>query len=298
MDKAILQELKNRIEDVRFDEMMSAHTSFKVGGPADVMVLPKTQEEIESAVQILGADNIFVMGKGTNLLVTQKGIRGVVMKIAENFSGVEFEEDCATVKSGTTLSSFVNEAIRMSLGGAEFLGGIPGTMGGAIVMNAGAYGGEICEFVQEVTLATRAGIIVLGCDEMGFSYRHSILSELPMVVVSAKLKLLRSDQEQSKRILNELNAKRRDKQPLEYASAGSTFKRPQGHYAGALIEQAGLKGHCIGDAQVSDKHAGFIINKGSACSDDVIALVEDVKAKVKAQSGVLLETEVKVVGER
>ena len=298
MDKAILQELKKNIEDVRLGELMSEHTSFKIGGPADVMVLPKSSDEILSAVRILGAGNIFVMGKGTNLLVTAKGIRGVVMKIGDNYSGIEFDEDCATVKSGTTLKSFVRDATKRGLGGAEFLGGIPGSMGGAIAMNAGAYGGEICEFVQEVTLATRAGILVLKCDEMGFSYRRSILRDLPMVVVSAKLKLLRCDVEESKCKLSELNARRRDKQPLEFASAGSTFKRPDGYYAGALIEQAGCKGHCIGDAQVSEKHAGFIINKGSASADDVIELIEDVQQKVKAQSGVVLETEVKVVGER
>lgn len=298
MDKAIIEKLKKEIEDVRMGEKMSKHTSFKVGGPADVMVLPKTQTEIRSAVRILGAQNMFVMGKGTNLLVTQKGIRGVVMKIAENFSGTEFDGDSAVVKSGTSLKTFVQDAAKHRLGGVEFLGGIPGTMGGAIAMNAGAYGGEICEFVDEVTLATKAGIIVMNREEMKFSYRHSILCDTPMVVVSAKLTLLRCDMKQSKCKLKEMNTKRRDKQPLEYASAGSTFKRPEGYYAGALIEQVGCKGMCIGGAQVSEKHAGFIVNKGKATPDDVLALIEQVREKVKAQCGVELETEVKVVGER
>jgi UDP-N-acetylmuramate dehydrogenase len=298
MDKAILKELKNNIKDVRIGEMMSAHTSFKIGGPADVMVLPKSSGEISSAMRIMDGHRMFVMGKGTNLLVTRKGIRGVVMKIADNFAGTAFDGDSATVKSGTSLKSFVREAGKKRLGGVEFLGGIPGTMGGAITMNAGAYGGEICEFVQEVTLATKAGIVVLNRDEMNFSYRCSILCDLPMVVVSAKLKLLRCDMEESKCKLSELNARRRDKQPLEYASAGSTFKRPDGYYAGALIEQAGLMGHCIGGAQVSEKHAGFIINKGEASADDVLELIEDVQKRVKADCGVELETEVKVVGER
>ncbi len=298
MDKAVIKKLQKEIEDVRTGEKMSKHTSFKVGGPADVMVLPKTQAEIRSAVRILGAQNMFVMGKGTNLLVTQKGIRGVVMKIAGNYSGTKFENDYVSVKSGTSLASFVNAAGKRSLGGVEFLAGIPGTMGGAIVMNAGAFGGEICEFVQEVTLASQAGIIVLNRDEMDFSYRHSILCDIPMVVVSAKLKLIDCDKEQSKCKQSELSARRKARQPLEYASAGSTFKRPEGYYAGALIEQAGCRGLGIGGAQVSEKHAGFIVNKGKATPDDVLELIEQVQGKVKAKSGVELETEVKVVGER
>lgn len=298
MDTSVIYKLKRKIKDVRIGEKMKAHTSFKLGGPADVMVLPKTSDEIRSVVRILDAQDMFVMGKGTNLLVTQKGIRGVVMKIADNYAGVEFDGNYAVVKSGTSLASFVKAAARQKLGGAEFLGGIPGTMGGAITMNAGAYGGQICDFVVEVTLATKAGIFVFSREEMEFSYRHSIVCDTPMTVVSAKLCLERCDMKESKCKLSELNARRKDKQPLEFASAGSTFKRPEGYYAGALIEQAGCKGLRIGGAQVSKKHAGFIINTGRASADDVLALIKDVQQKVKEHSGVLLETEVKVVGER
>lgn len=297
MNKAVIDELKNKIDDVRIDEPMGRHTSFKLGGPADVMVLPKTQEEIISVLNIVDSKDLFLMGRGTNLLVTSKGIRGVVMKIADNFSGVDIIGTHAVVKSGTQLSALVRQTCGEALGGIEFLGGIPGTIGGAVAMNAGAYGGEIGDFVEEVTLATRSGIIVLRADEMNFSYRHSIISDLPVVVVSAKMFLTCCDPDESKCKQRELNARRREKQPLEYPSAGSTFKRPSGHYAGALIQEAGLKGFSVGGAQVSEKHAGFVINTGDATPDDVISLIKEVQRIVKEKSGVSLETEVKVVGE-
>lgn len=298
--KEAVTALSDKIQDVRCDEVMAAHTSFKVGGKADIMVLPQTECEIEHTVKTLADSNIpmFVMGKGTNLLVTQKGIRGVVLKIADNFSGMEFEGETVTVKSGTSLAVLTRESIKHSLGGAEFLGGIPGTLGGAVYMNAGAYGGEIGDHVEEVYLASRAGAITLSKDEMGFGYRKSILCKMPLVVTGAKLKLKKCDAEDSKCRLTELNGRRRDKQPLEFPSAGSTFKRPEGYYAGALIEQAGLKGFTIGGAQVSEKHAGFVINKGSATPEDILTLICEVQKRVKEHSGVTLETEVKVVGER
>lgn len=297
MEKAVIEELKNKIEDVRINEPMSRHTSFKLGGTADVMVLPKTHEEILSVLKIVDSKDLFVMGRGTNLLVTSKGIRGVVMKIADNFSGVEIEGTHAVVKSGTQLSALVRQTCGEALGGIEFLGGIPGTLGGAVAMNAGAYGGEIGDFVEEVTLASKSGIIVLRAQEMNFSYRHSIISDLPVVVVSAKMCLTCCDPDESRCRQRELNARRREKQPLEYPSAGSTFKRPSGYYAGALIQEAGLKGFRVGGAQVSEKHAGFVINTGDATPEDVISLIEEVQRIVKEKSGVSLETEVKVVGE-
>lgn len=297
MEKAVIDELKNKIDDVRINEPMSRHTSFKLGGPADIMVLPKTQEEIVSVLKIVDSKDLFIMGRGTNLLVTSKGIRGVVMKIADNFSGVDITGTHAVVKSGTQLSALVRQMCSEALGGIEFLGGIPGTLGGAVAMNAGAYGGEIGDFVEEVTLASKSGIIVLRAQEMNFSYRHSIISDLPVVVVSAKMCLECCDPDESRLRQRELNARRREKQPLEYPSAGSTFKRPSGYYAGALIQEAGLKGFSVGGAQVSEKHAGFVINTGNATPEDVISLIKEVQRIVKEKSGVSLETEVKVVGE-
>ncbi len=297
MDKGKLAQLRSIVKDVRLDEPMSEHTSFKLGGPADVMILPKTSEEILEVLKLVDKDELFVMGRGTNLLVTSKGIRKVVLKLADNFSGVEFDGARATVKSGTQLSFLVRRCLEMKLGGIEFLGGIPGTLGGAVAMNAGAYGGEICDYIEEVVFASAAGIVTLSAEEMDFSYRSSVLSRLPFVVLEARLCFCGCDPEQSKCKISELNSKRRDKQPLEYPSAGSTFKRPEGGYAGALIEQAGLKGLSIGGAQVSEKHAGFIINAGGATPEEVIELIAEVQRRVKQQSGIHLEPEVKVVGE-
>ena len=297
MDKGKIEQLRSIVKDVRLNEPMSEHTSFKLGGPADVMVLPKTGEEILEVLRLVNAKELFVMGRGTNLLVTSKGIRGVVMKLADNFSGVEFSGSQATAKSGTQLSVLVRRCLEKKLGGIEFLGGIPGALGGAVAMNAGAYGGEICDYIKEVVLASPAGIVTLSADEMDFSYRSSVLSRLPFIVLEATLDLSGCDPEESRCRISELNTKRRDKQPLEYPSAGSTFKRPEGGYAGALIEQAGLKGLSIGGAQVSEKHAGFVINKGGAVPEDVIALIAEVQRRVMQHSGIHLEPEVKVVGE-
>ncbi len=296
----IAKALAEKIEDVRINESMAGHTSFKVGGDADIMVLPEDVGGIKHAISIAEDSGcpLFVMGRGTNLLVTGKGIRGVVMKIADNYSGAEFDGEYAIVKSGMPNSVFVREAMKKSLGGAEFLGGIPGTIGGAACMNAGAYGGEICEFIEEVYLLSGLKEITFGREDMGFGYRKSIVGRSGMIVTGARLKLKKISAEESKKKLAELNAKRREKQPLEYPSAGSTFKRPPGYYAGTLIEQAGLKGLAIGGAQVSEKHAGFIINKGGATPDDIIGLIEEVQESVEQHSGVRLETEVRIVGER
>lgn len=297
---SIAKALSERISDVRTGESMALHTSFKAGGPADVMVLPRNVEEIKHALRVTAGCGcpLFVMGRGTNLLVTGKGIRGVVMKIADNFSGAVFDGPCVTAKSGTPLAALIREATEHGLGGAEFLGGIPGTLGGAMFMNAGAYEGETGDFVEEVYLVSGNEDLTVKKSDMGFGYRSSMLGRSPYVVVGAKLRLKPCDAEESLRRISEFNRRRRDKQPLEYPSAGSTFKRPQGHFAGALIEQAGLKGLRVGGAQVSEKHAGFIINTGGATPEDILALIEAVRKAVYEASGVLLEPEVKIVGER
>jgi UDP-N-acetylmuramate dehydrogenase len=292
--------LSNSIEDVRREEPMAAHTSFQVGGPADVMALPKTVEEVRLVMKTAKylSCPLFVMGRGTNLLVTSKGLRGIVMKLADNFSSLTFDGNCVMAKSGTLLSALVREAAKHCLGGAEFLGGIPGTLGGAVFMNAGAYGGEIGDFVTEVFLTSAAGDLVLQQNEMDFGYRHSILAAVPLVVTGVKMKFISCREEESLKKLEELNARRREKQPLEYPSAGSTFRRPEGGYAGTLIEQTGLKGLRIGGAEVSEKHAGFVINRGGATPEELIALIEEVQARVFQASGILLEPEVKIAGEK
>jgi len=296
----VFNALSEKIKDVRRNESMAAHTSFKVGGCADIMVLPHNADEVRHVLVTARGLQVplFVMGRGTNLLVTSKGIRGIVMKLADNFSGVEFDGACVTAKSGTPLAVLVREAMERSLGGAEFLGGIPGTLGGAVCMNAGAYGGEIGDFVEEVYITTWAGEVTLSRSEMNFGYRHSILSDSPLIVTGARLKLVSCCREESNEKLCSLNERRRMKQPLEYPSAGSTFKRPEGGYAGTMIEQAGLKGVCVGGAVVSEKHAGFVINTGSATPEDIIALIETVQQRVFEHCGVKLEPEVKIVGER
>lgn len=292
--------LSDTIEDIRRDEPMAAHTSFKVGGPADVLALPKTVEEVRKVLKTAKYLEcpLFVMGRGTNLLVTSKGLRGIVMKLGDNFSGLTFDGSCVMAKSGTQLSVLVRQAAAHCLGGAEFLGGIPGTIGGAVYMNAGAYGGEIGDFVEEVFLTSAAGDLVLRQNEMDFGYRHSVLAAVPLVVTGVRLKLFGCDEQESLAKLEELNARRRDKQPLEYPSAGSTFRRPEGYYAGTLIEQTGLKGLRIGGAEVSEKHAGFVINRGGATPEELIALIEEVQARVFQASGVWLEPEVRIAGER
>lgn len=295
----IAKALSEKIEDIRINESMAAHTSFKAGGPADILVLPRSVEEIKHVLTTADGFKcpLFVMGRGTNLLVTSKGIRGIVMKMAENFSGVEFHGEHVKAKSGTLLSAIVKEAIAHSLGGAEFLGGIPGALGGAVFMNAGAYGGEIGCFIEEVYVISGHKEKTLRNEDMAFRYRKSILCEKPCIVTGAKLKLQRCPAEESRQKLLALNEQRREKQPLEFPSAGSTFRRPAGCYAGTLIEQAGLKGLCVGGAQVSRKHAGFIINTGGATPEDILALIEEVRLRVLAHSGVSLEPEVKIVGE-
>ncbi len=295
----IAEALSERIKDVRQGESMALHTSFKAGGPADIMALPKSTDDIKHALAITAAYDcpLFVMGRGTNLLVTSKGYRGVVLKLADNFAGAAFEGEYVTAKSGTPLAALVREAIDHGLGGAEFLGGIPGTLGGAVYMNAGAYEGETCDLVEEVYLVSESEELTVKKSGMGFGYRSSMLSKTPFIVTGVRLKLKPCSTEESLKKLTEFNKRRREKQPLEYPSAGSTFKRPKGCYAGALIEQAGLKGLMIGGAQVSEKHAGFIINTGGAAPEDILALIEKVRKEVYEYSGVVLEPEVKVVGE-
>ncbi|KXG78587.1 UDP-N-acetylenolpyruvoylglucosamine reductase [Fervidicola ferrireducens] len=285
---------------VKIDEPMKYHTSFRIGGPADVMVLPQDVDEIRKVVNYCNQNSIpfFVMGNGTNLLVRDKGIRGVVIKIAQNFNDVKVEGNIIKARAGALLSLVAKAALENGLTGLEFASGIPGTLGGAIIMNAGAYDGEMAKVVREVVVMDLKGeISSMKNEELDFSYRWCKLQTGGKIVLEAKLELEAGAYEDIKRKMEEFSKRRKMKQPLNMPSAGSTFKRPPGNYAGFLIEKAGLKGFKVGDAMVSELHAGFIVNTGNATAKDVLSLIEIIQNRVKEKFGILLEPEIKVVGE-
>lgn len=302
-NREIYEKIKKIVPKDRLliDEPMKNHTAFKIGGPVDLMVLPKNVEEIEKILNLLGSreEGCFIMGNGSNILVSDKGIRGVVLKIGDQFSNVDIDGTAIRAQSGLLLSSLSKMAAKEALSGIEFAGGIPGTLGGAIAMNAGAYGGEMKDVVEEVTLIDRKGKITkINRDDMSFGYRTSIVSEGNQIVLEALLKLRKGDTGEILGKMNEFNMRRSDKQPLAVPSAGSTFKRPEGYYAGKLIQDAGLKGLRHGGAMVSDKHSGFIVNTGNASAEEVLALIKTVQKVVFDKFGIMLETEVKLIGER
>lgn len=280
------------------DEPMSMHTTFKTGGMADVFVEPFDIQELKETLKLLKGEPFYLIGNGSNLLVSDDGLKGVVIHLADGFREITVEGNLITCGSAATLSQIARAALSHSLRGFEFAAGIPGSLGGAIVMNAGAYDGEMKQVVKRVTLMSYEGEIVeKDAEEMHFSYRHSILKEQPFIVLEAVIALEAGDQTQIKEKMDGLAAKRREKQPLEYPSAGSTFKRPEGYFAAKLIEDAGLKGFRMGGAQVSPKHAGFVINENNASSADIYALIKEIQKKVKNTSGVAIEPEVICLGE-
>lgn len=298
----IVDKLKNIVseENIYINESMKKHTSFKIGGPADVLVIPQSRDELINIIKLTRDENVpfFILGNGTNLLVTEKGIRGIVIKLSA-LKNIAVDGNIIISEAGALLSAIANIALANELTGFEFASGIPGTLGGAITMNAGAYGPEIKDVVSKVEAIDRRGVTYeLKNELMRFSYRNSIIQSDNMVVLRAWIKLSKGNYEEIKTKMNELNSKRREKQPLEYPSAGSVFKRPSGYYAGKLIEDAGLKGYIIGDAQISEKHCGFIINRGNASFEDVINLIKHIQKEVKGKFGVDLVTEVKIVGEK
>lgn len=304
MDKNFIYNVfKQKISEgtVLIDEPMKNHTSFKIGGPADVMVIPKTIEEISLTIKLCNEHNIdfFIMGNGTNLLVTDKGIRGVVIKIGEDFDNVKVEGNNITAQSGILLSKLSKIALKHSLTGLEFASGIPGSLGGAVTMNAGAYGPEMKDVVTKVKCVDRNGnVLEFKNEEMNFGYRRSRIQKEKLIVVEAEIRLEKGNYDDIKAYMDELTEKRNAKQPLNLPSAGSTFKRPEGDYAGRLIDVAGLRGVRYGDAQVSEKHCGFIVNIGEATSEDVLNLIKVVQKTVKDKFGVELEPEVRIVGEQ
>ncbi|MCC8151023.1 MAG: UDP-N-acetylmuramate dehydrogenase [Lachnospiraceae bacterium] len=285
-------------EYVLRDEPMSRHTTFRVGGPADFLVMPDrgTLPQViacckENAVPFL------VIGNGSNLLCGDGGADGVVIEIGKRMADIRVEGTVITAEAGALLSAVAARAAAASLTGLEFAAGIPGSVGGAAVMNAGAYGGEMKDVLTEVTVITAEGDIrTLPKDGLDLSYRHSVIAKRGYIVLSVSMELSEGDPDAIYGRMAELKEKRVSKQPLEYPSAGSTFKRPEGYFAGKLIEDAGLRGFCCGGAQVSEKHCGFVINRGNATAADVRTLMEHIQQVVKEQSGVMLEPEVKFVG--
>ena len=288
-----------------YDEPLSAHTTMRVGGPADRMVFVSSEEELREILISCRDEGTpcTVIGKGSNLLVSDAGYRGTVISTADVLTGTEIlgeEEESVLIgaKSGVVLMALSVFAAEQGLSGLEFASGIPGTVGGAVRMNAGAYGGEMRDVTAEVTLLGRDGTVrCVSGEEMRFSYRHSILTETGEIVLSARFRLRRGDRTVIRRTMDELLEKRMSKQPLEYPSAGSTWKRPEGYFAAKLIEEAGCKGLSVGDAQISEKHAGFLINKGHATAAQIRSLMREVERRVYENSGVRLTPEVEMLGE-
>lgn len=293
-----LQEIAGN-EQCSRQEKMSNHTTFRVGGPAEYYVCPgRTQvAEIIALCKTYGIPWL-VIGNGSNLLVGDKGIFGLVIELGREASQVAVEGCVIKAEAGALLSVVARNAAEHGLAGMEFASGIPGTIGGAVVMNAGAYGGEMKQIVKKASVLTVEGEEVeLSLEELDFGYRHSCILENHAIVLDTELVLEKGDPGSIRERMIELRSQRSEKQPLEYPSAGSTFKRPEGYFAGKLIQDAGLRGYRVGDAQVSEKHCGFVINRGEATAAQIRQLISDVQDKVEAQFGVRLETEVRFLGE-
>lgn len=301
MNDQFLTELQNVMggSGIFMEEPMKKHTTFRVGGPADVLVQP---DETALAAILALCRQYHVpysfIGNGSNLLVGDKGIRGVVIKMTDPMGNIEVDGTKITAQAGAMLSKIANTAASNGLGGMEFAAGIPGSVGGAVVMNAGAYGGEMKDIIEKVYVLDENGAqLELDRDALDLGYRHSCIPEKKYIVTKVVLELVPRNEAEIRSEMKELNEKRAEKQPLQYPSAGSTFKRPEGYFAGKLIMDAGLRGYQVGGAQVSEKHCGFVINKGDATAADICQLMRDVSDKVQAQFGVVLEPEVKMIGE-
>ena len=283
---------------VQTAEPMKNHTTFRVGGPADYFVAPHTEEEIRKIVALCEEKEIpwFVTGNGSNLVVSDEGYHGVILSVYKNFQGIEVEGNRIRAKAGSMLVSISRAAREAGLSGMEFASGIPGTLGGGVRMNAGAYGGEMKDVLLNSEYVSTDGTSgELDNEAMELSYRHSAYENSNLVIPAASVRLAPADRNEIKSTMNDILARRKEKQPLEYPSAGSTFKRPAGYYAAALIDQCGLKGLTVGGAQVSEKHAGFVINRGGASCADVTALMAEIQKRVREQTGVVLEPEVRVI---
>lgn len=297
--KKMFCELLGR-DHVLTDEPMKQHTTFKIGGPADYFLVPETGEEVGEIIKICRKTDTpyFILGNGSNLLVGDGGYRGAVIQVYRNMSAVTVEGTTITAQAGALLSAVAAAAKNASLTGFEFAGGIPGTVGGAAVMNAGAYGGEMKDVLVEVTVMDAEGkIFAIPAEKLELGYRTSVIKKAGYIVLEAKIRLKEGAQEAIRERMKELTIQRTTKQPLEYPSAGSTFKRPEGYFAGKLVMDSGLRGYQVGGARISEKHCGFVINAGDATAKDVRTLMDNVRDIVYEKYGVTLEPEVKFLGE-
>ena len=287
-------------DQIKPEEPMKNHVTFRVGGPADFFVTPKNYEELSWVLKCCAKYEMpcYIMGNGSNLLVSDQGYRGVVIQLFRQLNDIQCEGNVIRAQAGALLSAVANRALEEKLTGFEFAAGIPGTFCGACVMNAGAYGGEMKDVLKSVTVLTREGErITLQKNELELGYRTSIIAKKDYIVLEAEIELEAGDAEVIKAVMDDLKERRTTKQPLEYPSAGSTFKRPEGYFAGKLIQESGLQGFQVGGAQVSEKHCGFVINKDQATAADIAELIRQVQDRVEEKFGVRLETEVKRLGE-
>lgn len=285
---------------VKVSESMSRHTTFRVGGAADYFVEPDTAEALASVIRLCKNADVpyMILGNGSNLLVGDKGYRGVMLCLGKKWSEISVEQTRIYAGAGAMLSAVSKRAQQAALTGLEFAAGIPGTVGGAVFMNAGAYGSDMSAVLVGATVLNSEGRIErLSAQELELGYRTSNVEKRGCIVLQAELELRQGDADEIRRKMEELACQRREKQPLEFPSAGSTFKRPVGYFAGKLIQDAGLRGYQVGGAQVSEKHCGFVINRGDATAEDIRVLCRDVQEKVKSEFGVTLELEVRMIGE-
>ena len=297
----IVEVLKKKIgaENVTENEPMSKHTTFRIGGVADIFVTPQTTQDIENIIRVAEETNTpyYIIGNGSNLLVKDEGIRGIVVQIYKKYSDIFVNDDEIVVQSGALLSAVAKKAMENSLTGFEFASGIPGTIGGGVCMNAGAYGGEIKDVLISCKVLKDGKVIELNNEQAGFEYRNSRIMNEKMIVLEAVLKLKKGNRDEISAKMKELNSQRNMKQPVELPSAGSTFKRPEGYFAAKLIDDSGLRGFSVGKAQVSPKHCGFVVNNGGATAKEVLELIEKVTEIVYDKFGVNLETEVRIIGQ-
>lgn len=302
MKDLLISEIKSfmAIKDILIDEPMKDHTSFKVGGLANILLTPHKEDEIQQLLKLLTREDIpfYIMGNGSNLLVSDGGYNGVVIKISGNYNDYSIKDNIIDAQSGLLLSALAQVALSAGLAGFEFASGIPGTLGGAVTMNAGAYSGEIKDVLKSARVISKEGnIFELVNGDLQLGYRTSAIQQRDLIVLSAKIKLQQGNFDEIKGLIDDYTFKRTSKQPLSWPSAGSTFKRPEGYYAGKLIEDSGLRGYQLGGAQVSDKHCGFIINKDNASARDIFNLIKHVQKTVFDKFGVTLEQEVRLLGD-
>ena len=299
--KAVVEALQKFVpeENIHLQEPMAGHTTFRIGGPADCFLQLESEEQLKKVRRYLEMAGVpfFVVGNGSNLLVDDDGYRGVVAQVGPGMSRITVEGKRLVAQAGASMAQAARAALEQGLTGLEFASGIPGTVGGGVVMNAGAYGGEMEQVVEQVTVLDKNGeVLELSRGDMEFGYRTSVIKNRPFIVLEVQLRLKAGAREEIALKMKELSGKRKEKQPLEYPSAGSTFKRPEGYFAAKLIEEAVLRGFAVGGAQVSEKHCGFVVNKGGATASDVRALMTQVQQRVQASAQVTIEPEVIMLG--